>query len=165
MFEVLLCHMHLKRMTSKTALLQRYYDLGPLKASFHWLSASGVFAWLAWRLRRVTHWSLCLPAWGTFSLVAVRLKPCLSCIYPLFIWRMSSAYSVWGGIVCWLLRSVVNASAVFFSCFSRGMSRFFYTHICEKRCPNSLKNLTEIGWNTQMCAALMLFLSSGKKRI
>lgn len=140
MFEVLLCHMHLKRMTSKTALLQRYYDLGPLKASFHcWLSASGVFAWLAWRLRRVTHWSLCLPAWGTFSLVAVRLKPCLSCIYPLFIWRMSSAYSVWGGIVSWLLRSVVNATAVFFSCFSRGTSRFFIPTSVRKGVQTVLK--------------------------
>lgn len=95
------------------ASLQRCYGLGSLKASLHWLSASGVFAWVAWRLPSVSQWSLCLPAWRKFSLVAVRLRPCLSCIYPLFIWRMSSAYSVWGGIVSWLLWSVLNATAVF----------------------------------------------------
>lgn len=136
MFEVLLCHMHLKRMTSNTALQQRYYDLGPVKASFHWLSASGVFAWLAWRLRRVTHWSLCLPAWGTFSLVAARLKPCLSCIYPMFIWRMSSAYSVWGGIVSWLLRSAAvrgeRNCGFFLVVLVVGRLDSLYPHLWEK---------------------------------
>lgn len=124
----------------------------------HWKHHFTQFARLAWRLRRVTHWSLCLPAWGTFSLVAVRLKPCLSCIYPLFIWRMSSAYSVWGGIVSWLLRSVVDATVVFFSCFSHGMSWFFIPTSVRKGVQTvKKKKLTEMGWNKHICAALMLF--------
>lgn len=117
--------------------LQRCDALGWLKASLHWPPAPGAFAWLPVTFApRVIQWSLCLAAWRKFSLVAVRLKPCLSCVYPVFIWRMSSEYSVWGGIVSWLLWSVLNVTVVFLSCFSCGMSRFFYTHICEERCLN-----------------------------
>lgn len=100
-------------MTSKMGSLQGYFASGSLKASLHWLSAPGVFVCLAWRLPRLSQWSLCLPAWRKFSLVAARFRRCLCCIYPLFIWRMSSAYSVWGGIVSWLLWSVLNATAGF----------------------------------------------------
>lgn len=103
-----------------------------------------------------------------FSLVVARFKRCLSCIYPLFIWRMSSAYSVWGGIVSWLLRSVLNATAVFFfSCFSCGMSPFLYTHICEKRCPNRFfKKKKKYSELTDTCCrgVLFCFLSSQFKK-
>lgn len=147
MSEALLYHMHLKYRTSKMGSLQGYVASGSLKTPLHRLSAPAVFAWLAWCLPRLSQWSLCLPAWRKFSLVAARLKRCLSCIYPLFIWRTSSAFSVWGGIVSWLLRSVLKATAgVFFLAVLVVGCLHFCTSTSVRKGVQTAKKKGKIGW-------------------
>lgn len=105
--------------------------------------------------------SLSAPHEESSVLVAARLRLCLSCIYPLFIWRASVSRTRclrWW----WILAAVVcveydceGGGGLVLVVLVVGCLPFLYTHICGKRCPNSKKN-KKIKVNLQTRATMML---------